>query len=374
MPDPVSSTHYNMNLSKTDAGFIKEKFEIRILHGLACEWEAACLMLEPPYRKLMHIPAFCLKTMSRRLGYWSKIKKEICINREYALSNNWDSVRRVLFHEMAHQFAEEVLGAENETPHGPLFRKACHILRADYRASGEWTTDKGKSGIMGRIEKLFALAESSNRNEAESAMRKAHELVLKYNIDILALNSERNFISIFAGAPGLRHSREEYFLAELLRNFYFVWTIWVPAYVIEKQKMGRVLELSGTPENISIASYVYDYIRRYIEKCWAEYNSLNLLNRSQKTDFASGIIRGFSSKLKSGSKVKPSSSNALTKADDPQLKEYVRHRYPRTVSVSRKGARCHANILKDGIDTGKELVISKGITKSGTGDRLLIGQ
>jgi hypothetical protein len=374
MPDPVSSHHYNMSLSKTDTDFIKEKLEMRILHGLACEWEAASLMLDLPYRKSMHMPAFCLKTMSRRLGYWSKMKKEICINREYALSNNWDSVRRVLFHEMAHQFAEEVLGAENDPPHGPLFRKACYILRADYRASGEWITGKDKSGIIGRVEKLFALAESSNQNEAESAMRKAHELVLKYNIDILTLNSERNFISVFAGLPGLRHPREEYFLAELLRNFYFVWTIWVPAYVIEKQKMGRVLELSGTPYNISIASYVYDFIRRYIENRWAEYNSSGLLNRFQKSDFASGIVKGFASKLKSGGKVKPGPFNALIKTGDPQLKEYVRHRYPRTVSVSRKGSRCHANILKDGIDIGKELVISKGITKSGTGGRLLIGR
>lgn len=350
------------------------EFERKILHGLALEWENALYLLDSKYRGLMRLPAFSLKNMKRRLGYWSGDKNEICINREFALSRNWDSVRRILLHEMAHQLAGQALGAQTETPHGPLFRKACYLLRADYRASEEYMPDEGASGMMGRIKKLFALAESRNRNEAESAMRKAHELAAKYNIEILAQNTNRNFISVFAGTPGLRHPREEYFLAQLLRDYYFVWTIWVPAYVIEKQKMGRVLELSGTPDNISIASYVYDFIRRYIDKRWTEYNSLNLLSRYRKTDFASGIIRGFTSKLKSDRKFKSLPGSALIKVGDPLLKEYAEYRYPRTVSISRKGSSCCTNILQDGINIGKELVISKGITKSDTGKRLLIGQ
>jgi hypothetical protein len=132
--------------------------------------------------------------------------------------------------------------------------------------------------------------------------------------------------------------------------------------------------LSGTPENISIASYVYDFIMRYIENRWLDYNCHNLLNRYQKTDFASGIIKGFASKLKSGSKIEPRTWGALIKVDDPLLKKYTQHRYPRTISISRKGSSCCANILKDGINIGKNLIISKGITKSGTAGRFLIGQ
>ncbi len=352
---------------------IRTELERKILHGLALEWENALYLLDSKYRGLMRLPAFSLKNMKRRLGYWSGDKNEICINREFALSRDWDSVRRILLHEMAHQLAGQVFGAQTETPHGPLFRKACYLLRADYKASEEYISDDGNSGMMGRIKKLFALAESSNRNEAESAMRKAHELSAKYNIDILARNTERNFTSVFAGTPGLRHPREEYFLAQLLRDFYFVWTIWVPAYVIEKQKMGRVLELSGTPDNISIASYVYDFIRRHIDNRWIEYNSLNLLNRYRKTDFASGIIRGFASKLKSDLKIKSLPGSALIKVGDPLLKEYAQYRYPRTVSIPRKGSSCCATILQDGINIGKELVISKGITRKGGSDGFLLG-
>lgn len=349
------------------------EFERKILHGLALEWENALFLLDSKYRNLIRMPAFALKDMKRRLGSWSGEKEEITINRGFALTGNWDSLRRILLHEMAHQLAEQAFGAGNETPHGPLFRKACYLLRADHRASEEFNPDEKNPPIIGRIKKLFALAGSSNRNEAESAMRKAHELSAKYNIDILSKNTERNFISVFAGTPALKHPREEYDLARLIREYYFVWTIWVPAYVIEKGKMGRVLELSGTPCNISIASYVHDFIRRYIENRWSEYNSNNLLNRYRKTDFASGIIRGFEGKLKSNCAMKIDKEYALIKSEDPGLKEYAKYRYPHTVTISRKGTSCDRDILHDGIKIGKELVISKGVTVKGREKLLLPG-
>jgi len=130
------------------------ELERKILHGLALEWENALCLLDSKYRELIRIPAFSLKDMKRRLGYWSGGKKEICINREFALSGNWDSVRRILLHEMAHQLAEQAFGAETETPHGPLFRRACYLLRADYRASEDYIPDEENFVIMQRIRKL----------------------------------------------------------------------------------------------------------------------------------------------------------------------------------------------------------------------------
>lgn len=362
---------------------IRTELERKILYGLALEWENALFLLDSKYRGLLRMPAFSLKDMKRKLGYWSGEKKEICINRDFALSCNWDSIKKILLHEMAHQFAEEVFYARNETPHGPLFKKACHLLRADSRASEQYSAtgnifspneDDPDTKILLRIKKLFSLAQSSNRNEAESAMKKAHELVSKYNIDILLKNADRSFTSIFAGTPALRHPREEYHLAGLLREFYFVRTIWIPAYVIKKEKMGRVLELSGTEENIAIASYVYDFIKHYIDTRWLEYNKKGLFNRHRKTDFASGIIRGFGAKLKTGAVNKGNSSHALIKTGDPKLEEYMKYRYPHTVSISKKSSGCDTGVLRDGINIGKNLVISKGITKSGTDKRLLIGE
>ena len=91
-------------------------------------------------------------------------------------------VREVLKHEMAHQFVHEVLGHQEEPSHGPSFQRVCQQLGIDPRASAVPAAQRESSPIIERIHKLFALAGSQNPHEAEAAMRMAHRLMLKHNI------------------------------------------------------------------------------------------------------------------------------------------------------------------------------------------------
>jgi hypothetical protein len=279
--------------------------------------------------------------------------------------------------------AEEVLGGQRETPHGPFFRRACDLLRANPRASENYQPldDRisresldGEDRTLVRVKKLLALAESSNRHEAEAAMAKAHELISKYNLDLLRTEKQKEFISLLVGRPALRHFLEDYALAGLLQDFYFVRGVWVPGYVPEKRKMGRVLEISGTIPNVRIADYVHGYVQRFIAMEWKKYNSDGALNRYRLTDFAQGIIEGFRSKLVSEEEEwkKEHASYALVKKEDPLLKEYVSYRYPHTGTIQAGGGSQDPRVRKDGKRIGKDLVISKGIMEgSGKRGRLL---
>jgi len=374
-----------MSLKKQKKILIQEKLERRILHGLACEWEEARWILKASDREKIPRPLFGLRDMKGRLGYWSGERNEICLSRNFVLNHSWDAIREILLHEMAHQFAEQALGAHNESPHGPKFRRACYLLRANPRASGNYrplderilqdspsTEDK----IMVRVKKLMALAQSQNQHEAEAAMAKAHEFIAKYNIDLLARNVDRHFVSFFVGKPALRHFREEYDLSGLLQDFYFVYGIWVSAYVLEKGKMGRVLEISGTRQNIKMASYVHDFVKHFIDSKWHKYNKTKSLNRHRKTDFAVGIIEGFRSKLKLQTVEKKKIKNKfeLINIQDPLLQKHVDYKYPHTRSIRGKALRRDRHVLNDGINAGKELVIFKGITEKGTNRRFLIDE
>jgi hypothetical protein len=286
---------------------------------------------------------------------------------------------------MAHQFTDEVFAVDDEPPHGPQFQQACFLLRANPRASGSYRTlderisqesSSPKNKMMDRVKKLMALAASSNPHEADSAMTKAHHLIAKYNLDLLAQDADRNFASVFVGQPALRHPPEDYSLAHLLQDFYFVQGIWVSTYVPEKRKMGRVLEVSGTIENIKLATYVHDFVRRFIQSRWAEYNNGKRLNRYRQTDFAVGIIEGFRSKLETQSKEKGKKQDSLSpmKIGDPLLRKYFAYRYPHTSKVKRGMASQDKKVLKDGRHAGERLVISKGIANpggTGFGIRLL---
>jgi len=218
-----------MSASRHSKEELQQLLEGRILHGLACEWDEAVWILEPPHRKSIRRPLFRLENMKNKWGYWSGEKREICLSRDLVLDHSWDSVREILLHEMAHQFADEVLGADHEVPHGPQFLTACRLLRANPKASGKYkpldeqfadVNSVVEDKIMIKVKKLMALAESQNRHEAEAAMAKAHELIAKYNLDLM--KKDRDFFSVFIGRPALRHRREDYALANLLEEFYFV--------------------------------------------------------------------------------------------------------------------------------------------------------
>jgi hypothetical protein len=374
-----------MTSQKQKTILIQEELERRILHGLACEWESAVETLNPPDKETLRKPFFSLRDMQGKWGYWSGENKEICLSRYLVLDHPWDTVCEILLHEMAHQYAEQVLGDHDESPHGPKFKKACRLLRANPKASGNYKpldervlqySPSPQDKIMVRVKKLMALAQSQNQHEAESAMAKAHEFIAKYNIDILTRDEDRHFVSVFGGHPALRHFREDYHLAGLLQDFYFVHGIWIPAYVLDKGKMGSVLELSGTIQNIRIASYVHDFVKRFIDSQWQRYNQKKGLNRYRKTDFAVGILKGFRSKLKSQDKERKRNKGkfGLIKIEDPLLQKHVDYKYPYTASVRGKVLRGHKDVLRDGIGIGKKLVISKGISEKGRNRRLLLGK
>jgi hypothetical protein len=362
---------------------IQEELERRILHGLVCEWENALETLNPPDKEKLRKPLFSLRDMKGRWGYWSGENNEICLSRELVLDHPWDTICEILLHEMAHQYAEQALGSQDEPPHGPKFKRACQLLRANPRASGNYRpldervlqySPGPEDKIMVRVKKLMALAQSQNRHEAELAMAKAHEFIAKHNIELLARDEERHFVSVFVGKPALRHFREDYHLAGLLQDFYFVFGIWVPAYVLHKGKMGSVLEISGTIQNVRIASYVHDFVKRFIDTQWQRYNKNRGLNRYRKTDFAVGILKGFGAKLRMQNRKRKKDKDelGLIKIEDPLLQKHVDYRYPHTTSIRGKVLRGYKDVLRDGIGIGKKLVISEGITEKGKSRKLLI--
>lgn len=367
---------------KENAIEIQESLENRILHGLSCEWDTALWVLPSSYEDQMKKPLFAIQDMNRRWGHWSGGNREIVMSRSLVLEHSWSAVRQVLKHEMAHQFAEEVLGARNEPPHGAGFKKACYHLRADPAASGNFKlldekvledSKNREDKMMVRIKKLMSLAQSRNQHEAEAAMAKAHELVDKYNIDLVRLEQDRNFVSVFLGEPMLRRFREEHRLAYLLGEFYYVYCLWVSTYVMEKGKMGRVLEISGTEKNVQIAGYVYDFVNRFIESQWRKYNRNRGLNRYRRTDFALGLLEGFEQKLNSQSQQRASATGyGIIKVEDPLLKKYAAYRYPHITTNRGKPLRQNPEVRKDGEKVGQKLVISKGIHQKGSPKGLLL--
>jgi hypothetical protein len=313
-------------------------------------------------------PLFLLRDYRDRWGTWSREKREIALSLDLVLNRSWDAVREVLLHETAHQFADEVLGAREDPPHGPGFQEACRLLRANPRASGSYPLPEerirngenapGDKTLL-RIRKLMALAASPHLPEAEAAMAKAHALMAKYNLRV-AEEGRSSFETLSLGRPALRHPAEDYALAHLLQEFYFVQGIWVSVFVLGKNRMGRVLEISGTLPNLRAAGYVHDFVSRFIRANWEKYNAEKNLPRPRRTDFALGVIEGFRAKLESARASGPSSA-ALVRFRDPELDRFMFYKYPRTVKLTGRSIRRDRRVLADGREAGMKLVIFRGV-------------
>ena len=357
----------------------KTLLERRILMGLAAEWAAAAEALPERFRRLIFPPLFAICDMGGRLGRWHPQRAEIALHPRMVFDHPWDAVKDVLLHEMAHQLAAAMPGGNSEPPHGPVFHEACRLLCADPRASGTYPTlqERIAAGslrendrLLLRIEKLLALAGSHNRHEAESAMRKAHQLIRKYNVDLQRRAADRSFVSLFLGKPALRRFRECYHLARLLQEYYFVQGVWVSAWVVEKAKMGRVLEISGSCANVQMAEYVYHFVNRFIDAEWRRFNRTRRLNRYRKTDFAVGVIEGFREKLSGAAAHRQTADEtALVPISDPLLDRYVQHRYPRLRSFRPDDGHADESVIGEGVRRGRTPVIARGVADKGTGER-----
>ncbi|WP_155308909.1 DUF2786 domain-containing protein [Desulfosarcina ovata] len=356
---------------------LQTAFERQVLRGLAAEWENARWLVPAEFRESVRRPLFGIREMPNKLGSWHAARREIALSQELVSRHRWDDVKAVLLHEMAHQVAHEGLRATAETDHGAAFQRACGWLRADPAAAANYRplSERLRQGdpldtrdrIVVKVRKLMALAESSNANEATAAMRKAYELIARHNLELIQKGAAQTYVSIFIGTPCLRHFREAYHLALLLQDFYFVQGVWIQAWVLDKGKMGRVLEISGTRKNVQIAEYVHGAVSRYIDSAWTDYRRQKGLNRYRKTDFAVGIIEGFKSTLHMAAQcIRTNLPSDLPVATaDPALKGYVDRRYRRVRAFSRQGPGHDPRVFADGTETGKKLVIAKGITQKG---------
>lgn len=325
------------------------------------------------FRRALKAPTFELSEASQRLGRYDGERRIIEISRKLVLEKPWGVVVEVLKHEMAHQYVREVLGRTDEPPHGPTFQQVCERLGIDGAAAGmpkASGTSEDENRVLDRVAKLLALAESPNVHEAQAATSAAQRLMLKHNLDLAAARSKRGYSFRHLGKPSGRISEAERWIANILREHFFVETIWVPAYRPADGKSGRVLEICGTPANLELASYVYDFLLHSGERLWIAHKKANGIrgNRDRRT-FLAGVMAGFCDKLRS--ERRENEKAGLVWVGDAELGRYYRRRHPSIRLTKYEGSsrnEAHAH----GKAAGRKLVLHRGIEAKATSSGKLL--
>lgn len=295
------------------------------------------------------------------LGCFLRDPRRIELSRTLVMEHPWGSVIEVLKHEMAHQFVVEVMRDDTETSHGPRFQQLCELLGIDPRGSGLPERQPERSPILDRIRKLFALAGSSNQNEAEAAMRMAHRLMLKHNLERPSSGETHAYGFRHLGRYTGRISESENLLAGLLGEFFFVQPIWVSVYRVEDHKRVSVLEVTGRHENLAMAEYVYGFLQNAAEALWREHKQKHNIRRdSDRRAYMAGVIRGFAEKLRNERKA--AEATGLVWVADPQAQRYFRRRHPRVRTTMRYSSE-HRAAAAQGRAAGRSLVLNRPLAQ-----------
>jgi predicted SprT family Zn-dependent metalloprotease len=294
-----------------------------------------------------------------KLGQWNGTLRVISLSESLLREESWLRVEAVLKHEMLHQFIHETMGGQDLPPHGQMFqslRQKFGIEEYEEVGLGTQASSNLESPILSKVRKLLALAQSDQIHEAEAAVSKANALILKWNLDQTELKEKRHHEVRHLGKPGrmLLHLK---MLGTLVRDFFFVETIWVMTYDAKKKKHGRVLEIIGLPENVELAAYAYDFILNVGEFQFKLHKKDK--GRGHRQNFLYGLVCGFYEKCEE--ERASQSEKGLVWTGEPWLNELMKNRHPRTRSVASSRSKLDPDSFNAGKEQGKKLVLRKGV-------------
>ncbi len=386
-----------MSKTKPVLAFLEEAW----LKQLYAEFDSICFQFRLNLRK----PVFEVRDMKSQWGQWDPLTRTIALSRSLIQSHGWHHVLGVLKHELAHMFVSEFL--KGDASHGPDFHRACELLGVpeEYRGAGldlgeplrTWQemseVPEEDAVVLRKVEKLLAMAESTNENEAFLAMARVQELIHKYNLERVLHHKKNRYVSLLINHRKQKVDRLQRMIAGLLTGYYFVDVVFSDLYDAQQNVVHKTMEILGTEQNVYMAEYVYGFLRQQSESLWEQYRHKNALKgAAPKMSFQTGVVAGFKRKLDqmessarrgASSQAAASASEqklaemqaeakSLVRFNDPGLKKFVQSRFPRLTSV-RSGGRVLGEHYDSGRAQGERIVIHKGISTQGSGTRALLG-
>ena len=355
-----------------DPEALSAALERALLHELTIEYAYAN---RTRFGARLRPPVLALSGSPGCHGRWIRATRTLELSRALVLDGAWPDAVGVLEHEMAHQFVDEVLGIHDETAHGETFRRVCAERGIDARAAGTpvaSTTPVETDRVLDRIRKLLALAGSPNQHEAELAMRTAHELMLRHNIEAASARAELGYEVRHLGDPARRSTRVETDIMVLLAEYFFVKVIRIPVYLPRLGKRGALYEILGTRPNVEMAAHVYAFLLATAERLWqANRRDARVRSGRDRLSYQSGVVRGFREKL--GAERTELRGTGLVWVGDARLDEFYRARHPRITTRTRSVRLDGAHAA--GREAGRTVVLHRPVEQGATGGgpRLLRG-
>lgn len=271
----------------------------------------------------------------------------------------------VIRHELAH-YAVFIKHGHKSQAHSSEFRGFCQrmgwgeeVYRATISVEEHNSLSEEKNSIFRKIQKLMALSGSSNSNEAEQAMIKSQQLLLKHNIETIEIaDADEEKMFLLRVIKQRRMDAKMTSIGKILETF-FVNTVY------NRQDDFTYLEILGTATNVEIAEYVAGVLEHEFDKLWEQTKRQHsqLKGMIAKNSFFKGLAKGYCEKVKALERGYHSElSNALM-VIEKKLIDAKNMAYPRLVSNKSYSRHC-SNSSALGEQIGRHLNINPAVKSS----------
>lgn len=309
----------------------------------------------------IHVVIYNHKNM---LGYFDPNFYELGFH-ECLMRSNREQLGQVIRHEIAHYITFISYGSSIQ-PHGAEFKSLCEQMgwgEGVSRATLCWENSQDasvpeESSIFRKVQKLLALASSRNPHEAELAMLKSQQLLLKHNLASTYIESgDEERVVLKRVLKQKRADAKMRSLAKILETF-FVSTVY-------NRAGGAIyLEIMGSAANVEVAHYVATFLHEEFERLWDQaQRHTSVRGLKAKNSFFLGLAKGYCNKIQA---LKREYSSAVTQAllvIEKQLVDAQALIYPRLSSSRSSAGHCEAASAL-GEQMGKQLDIHPVLNSS----------
>lgn len=239
----------------------------------------------------LHLVAF---EDEKKWGYFLSSRYQIGLNKALAFESEDDFLKDLLRHELAHYFCFLKFG-ENIKPHGQEFHQVCKGFGWNTSVAKASTPpaqhSQLKSKNVQKILKLLRLSESSNQHEAESALIKANQIMLREGFSTEQVQGEQESLYVREILVAPKNSAKLHALYDILSEFYVQ-----PIFNYGKKCV--YLEIMGQATHVEIAEYIGKFLELEMERLWvlAKKENSNLKGMRSKNSFFRGLADGFKAK------------------------------------------------------------------------------
>lgn len=224
--------------------------------------------------------------------------------------------------------------------------------------------------IIEKIHKLLALSESSNSHEAELAMLKAQQLIMKHK---LSLREVKEF-KIINSAIKETITKITFTKAKWKANLAQLIADNFSCYLFFKTRQTNTITFFGREEDVTVCNIILEYaidcINSVVTRLRYQRTKGGYSTKGLENDYALGFVVGLEQKFEDQKKNNQEWGLVLIK-DKEVIEAYSQKEFKRSINTNSK-YHGHTEAYKKGKEDGGRFSISDKITQGNTEEKLAL--